>query len=55
MGVRASEMFKVYGPSLAVSKRQFVAVFGTERELLARVDLRRSGAAPAGAAASRTG
>jgi hypothetical protein len=28
------EMFQLYGPSLATRKRDFVAQFGTERELL---------------------
>jgi hypothetical protein len=32
------EMTATFGPSLAKSKREFIRVFGTERELLAKVD-----------------
>jgi hypothetical protein len=34
------EMFQLYGPSLATRKRDFVAQFGTERELLEITDQR---------------
>lgn len=37
-GLTGSEMSFRYGPSLARSKRQFVEAYGTERELLERVD-----------------
>lgn len=37
-GVFESVFDKLKGPSLARSKRDFVAEYGTERELLARVD-----------------
>lgn len=32
------EMYEIFGPSLALKKREFKRVFGTERELLAEVD-----------------
>ena len=32
------EMRVVYGPSLAKQKREFVATYGSERELLERID-----------------
>lgn len=34
------EMHLVYGPSLALKKREFIACYGTERELLAMTDER---------------
>jgi len=34
----SSEMLFDYGPSLALYKRQFVKTYGTERELLARLE-----------------
>lgn len=37
-GMTAREMELEYGPSLALNKRGFVAVFGSERELLERVN-----------------
>lgn len=37
-GWTAREMELEYGPSLALNKRAFIAVFGTERELLERVN-----------------
>lgn len=43
-GHSTSAMSSMYGPSLAVSKRQFVAWFGTERQLLARVNAGKDGA-----------
>ena len=33
-----SEMLFEYGPSLALNKKLFVATYGTERELLARLE-----------------
>lgn len=33
------EMTRLFGPSLAKSKREFIRRFGTERELLAKVNL----------------
>lgn len=36
--LRPSEAAKILGPSLAMSKRDFVARFDTERNLLAKVD-----------------
>jgi hypothetical protein len=38
----AREMATAYGPSLALQKRAFNARYGTERELLARVNARLS-------------
>jgi len=38
-GKTSSEMLYDYGPSLALHKKQFVATYGTERELLARVNV----------------
>lgn len=38
IGVGNFDMELVYGPSLAINKRKFVARYGTERELLARVN-----------------
>jgi hypothetical protein len=37
-GYQRSHMATVYGPSLALSKRTFIETYGTERELLQRVD-----------------
>lgn len=37
-GWTSTEMYAHYGPSLALQKREFVATYGTERELLARVN-----------------
>jgi hypothetical protein len=37
-GMSQEEMTATFGPSLAVSKRDFIARFGTERELLAKVN-----------------
>lgn len=34
------EMHQIYGPSLALHKREFKACYGTERELLAETDER---------------
>ena len=34
------EMLLVYGPSFALRKREFIACYGTERELLAETDER---------------
>jgi hypothetical protein len=39
-GFSQSTAVLAYGPSLALHKRRFVAHYGTERELLARVDER---------------
>ena len=39
-GLTSSDMTMLYGPSLAKNKRAFVGVFGTERDLLARVNER---------------
>jgi hypothetical protein len=33
------EMEAKYGPSLGLNKRKFVATYGTERELLAKIDV----------------
>jgi hypothetical protein len=41
------EMGYRYGPSIAVSKRMFVAQYGTDRELLEKVNLTHSDAASA--------
>ena len=38
LGFSASHMAEMYGPSMARSKRKFVARYGTERQLLASVD-----------------
>lgn len=38
MDMRPSEATEVLGPSLAMSKRAFVAKFGTERSLLEQTD-----------------
>lgn len=37
-GSLASDMVFLYGPSLALNKKSFVLHYGTERDLLARVD-----------------
>lgn len=37
-GKSEAEMKRLLGPSLALHKREFVAVFGTERSLLAKVN-----------------
>lgn len=37
-GWRPSEAYAFYGPSLAKHKREFIARYGSERELLAEVD-----------------
>lgn len=39
-GFSKDEMTKMYGPSLAYSKKDFIAKFGTEMELLAKVNER---------------
>jgi hypothetical protein len=44
-GVNAAEMECAFGPSLALNKRKFQEVIGTERELLAIVDARIKAAA----------
>jgi hypothetical protein len=36
--VTAREMKELHGPSLALHKREFVALYGSERKLLAEVD-----------------
>ncbi len=36
-GKTSSIMLFEYGPSLALNKKRFVATYGTERELLARI------------------
>lgn len=38
--MKKSEMRFIYGPSLALHKREFKATYGTERELLALTDER---------------
>lgn len=38
-GLTAKQMEAKYGPSLALSKRSFVKVFGTELELLEQIDV----------------
>jgi hypothetical protein len=37
-GVPVSQMMLIVGPSLALNKREFVKRYGTERELLAKVN-----------------
>ena len=37
-GKTSSEMLYKYGPSLALNKRLFITTYGTERELLARLE-----------------
>ena len=37
-GYTKSQMGLIFGPSFAVSKRQFVGKYGTERDLLKRVE-----------------
>lgn len=37
-GMQEYEMESIYGPSLKLNKKAFVTRFGTERELLAKVD-----------------
>lgn len=37
-GKTTSQMIHEYGPSLALTKKSFVATYGTERELLARLE-----------------
>ena len=37
-GRSCADMTAVYGPSLALNKREFVRVYGSERELLAKVN-----------------
>ena len=37
-GMTDSEMIFKYGPSLELNKRTFVSTYGTERELLARLE-----------------
>lgn len=39
-GLTATDMTKLYGPSIARNKRAFTALYGTERELLAIIDAR---------------
>jgi hypothetical protein len=43
MDMSAAQAETIYGPSLARSKRDFVKRYGTERELLAKVDRRLAG------------
>lgn len=38
LGMTATEMTNIFGPSLARSKRAFISKFGTERDLLARTN-----------------
>lgn len=38
--MKPSEMHLIYGPSFALRKREFIACYGTERELLALTDER---------------
>jgi len=38
--MKRSEMHLIYGPSFALRKREFIACYGTERELLALTDER---------------
>ena len=37
-GITTSEMIYKYGPSLALHKKTFIDTYGTERELLARLE-----------------
>lgn len=37
-GWRVSDAYEFYGPSLRLHKREFIARYGTERQLLAEVD-----------------
>lgn len=39
-GLTGREMKELYGPSLALHKREFVAQYGSERTLLAEIDRR---------------